>query len=341
MAHVTPIWKRIGLKSSKLNFRPISLLPILSKVCASVIHRRLLSHFIDYNIISERQAAYLKGDSTIQQLLYIIHLIRSSWSRGNITQGVFLDVSAAFDKCWHNGLIAKLEQVKVEDVCLELFKSYLSDRKKVVVINDKKSDIKDIKAGVPQGSRLGPLLWILYVNDIIEDIESEILLFADDTCLFASGQDPSETAEVLNRDLAKITKWAKIWKVCFNPAKTKDIIFSNNKYLNNSPPIMFNSTQVDRVSHHRHLGVWLSSNLDWAKQIQETCLKANGKLAVLRSVKYLSRSTLDLLYKLTVRSVVDYSVVLYYHTLKQTEVARLDQLQYRAVVHYTLQARTN
>ena len=308
-------------------YRPISLLPTLSKVAESIIHRRLLSHFKDNNIISERQAAYLKGDSTIQQLLYIIHLIRSSWSQGNIIQGVYLDVSAAFDKCWHKGLIAKLEQNQVEDSCLNLFKSYLSDRKQVVVVDGKKSDVKEVKAGVPQGSRLGPLLWILYVNDILEDLESEVLLFADDTCLFAVGKDPAETSQVLNRDLVKISDWSKKWKVCFNPTKTKDMIFSNNKFLNNSPPIIFNEILVERVDKHRHLGVWLSSNLDWSKQVHETCLKANAKLAILRSVKFLSRATLDLLFKLTVRSVIDYSLVLYYHTLRQTEVARLDQIQ--------------
>ena len=329
IGHITAIWKKCGLKSSKLNYRPISLLPTLSKVCESIIHRRLLRHFSENNVISERQAAYLQGDSTIQQLLYIIHLIRTSWSRGNITQGVFLDVSAAFDKCWHLGLLAKLEQAKVEDSCLELFKSYLSDRKQAVVVDGTVSDIKEVKAGVPQGSRLGPLLWILYVQDILDDLETEVLLFADDTCLFASGKDPAETSEILNRDLEKISEWANRWKVTFNPSKSKDLIFSN-KSLFNSPPIVFNKTIVDRVDKHRHLGLWLSSNLSWSKQVHETCLRANGKLAVLRSVKFLSRTTLDLLYKLTVRSVIDYGLLIYYHTLSQTEVARLDQIQYRA-----------
>ena len=346
LAHITAIWKRNGLKSSKLNYRPISLLPTLSKVCESIIHRRLLSHFTDNNIISERQAAYLKGDSTIQQLLYIIHLIRTSWSKGNITQGVFLDVSAAFDKCWHSGLLAKLEQVQVNDSCLDLFRSYLSGRKQVVVVDGCMSDMKDVKAGVPQGSRLGPLLWVLYVQDILEDLESEVLLFADDTCCFASAKDPSETAAILNRDLAKISEWAKKWKVTFNPSKTKDIIFSN-KFLFNSPPIIFNNTFVSRVVEHKHLGVWLSASLEWSRQVHETSLKANGKLAVLRSVRFLNRSTLDVLYKLTVRSVIDYSLVLYYHTLSATQVAKLNQIQYRAAklctgaLHFTSQEKLN
>ena len=311
-------------------YRPISLLPTLSKVMESVIHKRLLDHFISNKIINDRQAAYLKGDSTIQQLLYIVHLIRTSWSKGNITQGVFLDVSAAFDKCWHSGILAKLNQNKVNDSCLSLFKSYLTNRKQIVVVDGVKSVIKDVNAGVPQGSRLGPLLWLIYVNDIVDNLESEALLFADDTCLFASANDPAETAEILNSDLAKINNWALKWKVSFNPGKSKDMIFSQNKNVQNSPPLIFNETYVSRVHEHKHLGVWLSSSLSWARQINETCMKANYKMSVLRSVKFLDRSTLDLLYKLTSRSVIDCGLVIYFNTLKSTEIVRLNQIQYRA-----------
>ena len=104
-------------------------MPTLSKCCEAIIHQRLLSHFIENSIISEKQAAYLKGDSTINQLLYMIHKIKTAWLDGKIVQACFLDVSAAFDRVWHNGLLAKLEQVGVEDKCLDLFKSYLGNRK--------------------------------------------------------------------------------------------------------------------------------------------------------------------------------------------------------------------
>ena len=128
-----------------------------------------------------------------------------------------MDVSAAFDKCWHKGLLAKLKQAKVEESCFILLKSYLSNRFQCTVVDGVKSQFKEIQAGIPQGSKLGPILWLLYVNDIIEDIESEILLFADDTCCFAI-----ETAVILNRDLERLYVWAKKWKVIFNPGKSKD-----------------------------------------------------------------------------------------------------------------------
>ena len=255
-------------------------------------------HCINYNIISERQAAYLKGDSTISQLLYIVHNIRLSWANSKISHGIFLDISAAFDTVWHKGLLAKLEQIGLDDKVLDMFTSYLENRKQVVVVDGQISDEKYVKCGVPQGSKLGPLLFIIYINDIIKDIESDILVFADDTTLLASGTDPAETSAQLNRDLSRISEWAKKWKITFNPNKSKDMIFSN-KNLCNSPPVVYNNTYIDRVTTHKHLGIYLTSNLDWSTQITQLSLKANRKLAVLRSVKFLQRKTLDMLYKVT------------------------------------------
>ena len=145
----------------------------------------------------------------------------------------------------------------------------------------------------------------------------------------ATGSDPAETAQQLNRDLQRISSWATKWKVLFNAKKSKDVIFSK-KCLNNSPPLLLNETVIDRVNTHKHLGIILTSSLDFSLQVNEVCLKANRKLSVLRSVKLLNRQTLDILYKLTVRSVIDYALPVYYKSLKQTEIGRLENIQYRA-----------
>ena len=253
MAHITAIYKKSGQKSDKSNYRPISLLPTLSKVFESVIHQRLLNHLTLNNLISERQAAYMKGDSTISQLIYLVHTIRNAWGQGSIAHSVFLDMSSAFDKLWHKGLLAKLLQIRVEDTAFNLFQSYLSNRKQVVVVEGTKSETLDVEAGVPQGSRLGPLLFIIFINDLTNDLESEITIFADDTTLLATGKDPNITAQILNRDLIKISEWAARWKVTFNAKKSKDMIFSR-KMLYNSFPTILNETVIDRVSVHKHLG---------------------------------------------------------------------------------------
>ena len=173
-----------------------------------------------------------------------------------------------------------------------------------------------------------------------------MLIFADDTTLLACGQDPAEIAIQLNRDLGKISDWAKKWKVAFNTSKSKDMIFSK-KCLNNSPPLILNNEIINRVNSHKHLGVYLQSNLDWSTQINETCLKANRKLSVLRNIKFLKRKTLDLLYKVIVRSIIDYALPIYANTLKVTELARLERIQYKAAkivtgaLHFTNQDKLN
>ena len=151
--------QKIWNKTEKSNFCPISILPTLSKICDSVIHDRMLRRCTENNVITDKQAAYLKGDSTVSQLLYIVHNIRQNWGQKKITQCLFLDVSSAFDKVWHNGLLAKLSQIGVEGSVYDILRSYLSDRRQVGVVDGQKSDMLDVKAGLPQGSRLGALFF--------------------------------------------------------------------------------------------------------------------------------------------------------------------------------------
>ena len=145
--------------------------------------------------------------------------------------------------------------------------------------------------------------------------------------MFASGKDPAETTAMLNRDLVKISTLATKWKVSFNPSKTKQMIFSD-KLLSNSPPVVFISIVVDKVQEHKHLGIWLTPTICWSCHIQHICMKANSKLAVLRSVQFLSRCVLDVLYKLQIRSVIDYGMIVFFNTLKHSDIARLHKILY-------------
>ena len=130
-------------------------------------------------------------------------------------------MSKAFDKFWHEGLVFKLKQNGIEGNLLNLFQNYLTNRKQRVVLNGMESEWGDIKAGVPQGSVLGPLLFLVYINDLENDIKSSVKFFADDTSLFSIVQDPVVSAEELNHDLHLISLWAKQWKMSFNPDPTK------------------------------------------------------------------------------------------------------------------------
>ena len=327
LSHITPIHKK-GTKSDKSNYRPISILPTLSKITESVIHSRLLRHLLSNNIISKQQAAYLPSDSTAQQLLSMIHLIKTTMASNNIAQGVFLDVSAAFDAVWHKGLLAKLEQINISGTALQLFSNYLSNRHSVTVIDGHKSTELPLLAGVPQGSRLGPLLFIIYINDLVSDLESNPFVYADDTTLIATGSSTYETTNILNRDLFKISTWAHTWKVTFNASKSKDMIFS--KFLLPSYPTILGLQCIERVHLHKHLGLYINSSLTWDKHIESIVKKVNLKLSIMWQVKELSRQCLDVLYKLHVRSSIDYAITVFGPSLNASQLKILDNLNYRA-----------
>ena len=328
-SHITPVYKRKGAKTDKKSWRPISILPTLSKICESIVHHRLLAHLIDNNIITERQAAYLPKDSTTNQLLYMVHQIKLSWSRKQISHACFLDISSAFDAVWHSALLEKLAQINVTNSPFRLLKSYLSGRSACTVVDGKVSDCLPVEAGVPQGSRLGPLLFIIFINDIISNLESTPQIFADDTTLLTSGDETHETTSLLNRDLAKIAIWGKKWKVKFNSDKTKDMIFSK-KIINNSLPLIFDGDIADRCGKHKHLGITLTPDLSWDVHINNIIKQVNLKLSMIYSVRQLSRQTLDIMFKMHVRSCIDYCIQVFGNSINEKQIAKLDKLQHRA-----------
>ena len=329
VANITPVFKKKGARTDKSNWRPISILPTLSKICEAVIHQRILGHLLQNDIITERQAAYLPNDSTANQLLYIVHHIKTSWGKKNISQACFLDISAAFDAVWHSALIEKLKSINVKGNCLKLLQSYLNGRTAKTVVDGQESTELPVEAGVPQGSRLGPLLFILYINDIISDLESEPMIFADDTTLIASGPETEHTSSILNRDLTKIAAWAKRWKVEFNAGKSKDMIFAKEQ-PNDNFPLFFQDAVIERVTKHKHLGVTLTSTLSWDMHVSNIIKQVNMKLSMIYKVRELNRKTLDIMYKMHVRSCIDYCLPVYGPSLNNTQVNKLDQLQYRA-----------
>ena len=219
IAHGNPVYKT-GAKESCSNYRPISLLSCVGKVFERCIHKHIYDFLKAHNIITPLQSGFIPGDSTVNQLLSTYHELCTSFDKGITTQVVYLDISKAFDRVWHQGLLLKLKAAGIRGKLFEIFKDYLSNLYQSVVVKGQKSVLKCIPAGVPQGSVLGPLLFRIYINDIVNEIESTIKLFADDTSLSLALSDSDICAEILNSDLDKIKNWAKKWKVKFNEDKT-------------------------------------------------------------------------------------------------------------------------
>ena len=171
----------------------------------------------------------MPGDSTVNQLTDLYNTFCHALDEGKEVRAIFCDISKAFNRVWHKGLLYKLSSNGISGPLLQWFTDYLSNRKQRVVLPGSASNWTAIKAGVPQGSILGPLLFLVYINDIVENIHSSIRLFADDTSLYIIVDDPVDAAYHLNNDLLKIHEWAKQWLVKFNPAKSESMIFFTKK----------------------------------------------------------------------------------------------------------------
>lgn len=190
------------------NYRPISLLNTIGKVMEKIIHKHIFNFSKEQNVITCFQSGFVPGDSTTNQLVEIYNTFCKALDEGKEVRAIFCDISKAFDRVWHKGLLFKLQNVGISGCLLQWFSSYLSGRKQRVVIPGASSDWANIQAGVPQGSILGPLLFLLYINDIVVNIKANVRLFADDTSLYLIVEDPNETATILNNDLETINKWA-------------------------------------------------------------------------------------------------------------------------------------
>ena len=200
------------------------------------------------------------------------------------------DISKAFDKVWYDRLIFKLKQNGISGSLLQLFENYLLNRNQRVVLNGSLSNYSVIESGVPQGSVLGPLLFLIY-------IKSNIKFFADDTMLFSLVKSPVITAEDLNHDLAIIKHWVHQWKMEFNLDPTKQatkVLFSCKEVCPNHPQLIFNGSVVKKVNEQKHLGLILDSGLSFKIHLNEKIIKAKKNIGIIKHLsKYLPVKTLN------------------------------------------------
>ena len=332
MANVTPVFKKAD-PSLPCNYRPISLLSCISKVMERCIFKYLFNYLAFNDILTPLQSGFIPGDSTVNQLVSLYDEFCKALDDGKEIRCVFCDISKAFDRVWHAGLLHKLRQIGLSESLVDWFSSYLDSRRQRVVFNSKTSDWKNIDAGVPQGSILGPILFLIYINDIVDDIHSKIRLFADDTSLYLIVDNPNETAERINSDLERINVWSKQWLVDFNPSKTKSLNMTRKLHPTKHPRLHMDNTEITEVEHHKHLGLILSKDGRWHHHIQSITSKAWQRIGLLRQLKFaLKRNTLEHIYTCFIRPLLEYADIVWSNcTIEegnalesvQTEAARI------------------
>ena len=254
-------------------------------ICSKIFEKLLLDsvyEFLDKNsLLNSNQSGFRPNDSSIHQLTAITHDIFTAFDANPslVVRGAFLDLSIAFDRVRHKGLLYKPKCNGINGPLLSVVESFLTDRRQRVAFNGQSSNWKNVRLGVPQGSALGPLLFLIYINDLPQGLHADnIKLFADDTSLFSVADDIDESASKLRNDLIRIQEWAYQWKMSFNPdrtkpahkviisRKTKDIIYSN---------LYFNNVPIVKTTSQKQLGLNLDAKLTFNDHISgERCWRS-------------------------------------------------------------------
>ena len=333
IARVTPIFKD-GEKELFQNYRPISVLPSFSKIFERVVFNRLISYLDSNKIICNNQYGFRKNHSTYMSLIDIYDKISMAIDKSEFSIGIFIDLSKAFDTLNHSILLKKLEHYGIRGIALKWFNSYLSNRKQCVTLNGVTSSLKLITHGVPQGSILGPLLFILYINDIVNCSDLLLfILFADDTNLFCSSDDIWKLMHIVNSELANISNWFRANKLSLNTKKTNFILFGSKQIPNTGDKfsVSIDGYVLQQVEFTKFLGIFIDEKLNWKKHIEHIAIKISKGLGALGRVRnILPQKALLMLYNTMIYPYLTYCNIVW-GTASASTLQRLVVLQNRAV----------
>ena len=313
LALVIPIFKK-GSRLDCNNYRPISLLSNISKLIEKIMYSRLYSFLNAYNCLYDLQFGFRAKYSTSHALVSITEKIREALDTGHFACGIFIDLQKAFDTVDHGILLEKLNYYGIRGTPNNWFKSYLCDRKQYVSIYGFNSPLKSIKYGVPQGSVLGPLLFLIYINDLHMSINhSTVHHFADDTNLLHINKSLKNMGSKINSDLKRLVDWLNGNRLSLNVSKTEFIIFRHpNKKIHFDLKIRINGKRLVPSNHIKYLGLLIDDHLSWKAHINDLSNKlsrANSMLAKIRY--YVDKTTLRSIYFAIFSSHLTYSCIVW------------------------------
>ena len=330
IARVIPIYKS-GKKNYVKNYRPISTLPFLSKIIERLMHSRVVSFFSKFNLFYGDQFGFLKHKSTCDAILKFTDKCYTTLNDREIMLSVFLDFSKAFDTIDHSILIKKLELYGIRGNVNNWFKSYLTNRKQYVLINNSTSNESSIKLGVPQGSILGPLLFLIYINDMHRSSSlSHFIHFADDSTVLLKGKDINELTNRTNCELEKIETWLNANRLSLNIEKTAFSVYSNKKSLE-VPPVKIRNHNISLVSTVKFLGINIDNKLLFKNHTANVCRKISRSYSILYKLsQFLPQSILKKLYYSMIYPFMIYGIEVWGNSCK-TEIKRLEKIQIKCI----------
>ncbi len=294
------------------SYRPISLLPCLSKLFEKLLLMKITPILRERNIIPVHQFGFREHHGTIEQVNRLTGEIRKSFEDKKYCSAIFLDVAQAFDKVWHEGLLHKVKRLLPPNTH-RLLESYISNRRFRVKYNEYITDEYEIKAGVPQGSVMGPTLYLIYTSDLPTNEYLTISTFADDTAILSSDANPNVASRNLNNHLKYVETWLKNWRIRVNELKSKHVTFSLRR--GDCPPITLNNVIIPHSDNVTYLGIHLDRRLTWRRHIEAKRLQMKLKTSNLHwLINAHSKLSLDCkvtLYKSIIKPIWTYGIQLY------------------------------
>ena len=332
VARVIPVHKN-GPRAVISNYSPISLLSVFNKILEKLMYNRLITFLEKNQVLFNGQFGFRSNHSTLHAILLIADKIQKAIERNQYSCGIFLDLSKAFDTVNHTILIKKLEYYGIRGIAKDWFCSYLSNRKQLVSIGNVTSDLKPITCGVPQGSVLGPLLFLLYINDFSKSApDLDFHLFADDSNLFCSHKSLQCLEAKVNVELNNVNNWLCVNKLSLNIDKSNFVIFHpSQKKVQYPINLIINNKILEEKKYVKYLGIIMDCNLNWKQHIHELSKKVSRSIGILSKLRhYVPQSILIQIYYSIVFPFLIYGVLIWGNTYK-SNIYPLVILQKKAI----------
>ena len=332
VARIVPVHKKEA-KSLPKNYRPISLLPIQAKIFEEIIIKPMKEFLNKNRLLSERQFGFTAGKSSSDLLLLMTQKWVQHLDKTDETRVIALDIAGAFDTVWHEGLLAKMKSLGFSGKLFTLLESYLAERSLCVVLSGVQSKLHPVKAGVPQGSLLGPLLWNIFFNDLLQQFP-ESVAYADDLTIHISYPplERSNAADRLQSIIEAVSNWGQMWQMKFAAEKSQSLVISRRSdKARGNKTLYMNKHKLLENDIIEILGVSFDSTLSFKTHIENLARQASKKVAALRRILQLLTPDGALqLYKSQIRSKLEYACLAWGGAAK-THLALLDNVQKRAL----------